>query len=227
MKPMFCLIAALASISVKAEQAIYAFTADINELQVYNPSVSESFINVESYSPGGLVVGQTLYGGFTYDTNWEEIAELEPNGYSASYRTYHYMWLFNQLGFSYENGLSIKTDNLAAVAVNSQNRVSLYLGSTDKTPSAIHSINLSFVDLSGTAFTGLDLPRSIKLEDYTAGSLGYFKYDIETGNELGVYTRITSLQVIPVPEMPIWALMLGGLCVARLAIFGRRRTINI
>ncbi|HEY6527596.1 MAG TPA: hypothetical protein VIZ65_02795 [Cellvibrionaceae bacterium] len=132
--------------------------------------------------------------------------------------------------FAYDNSESLKIDNSANLYLSlspSGNVSSLRLVTTEEMSSVIRETGLEFVNQAASAYTKLALPSSLKLEDYTISTVGYRLWNIATGDQLGVHANITSLQALPVPEMPIWVLMLGGLFAARLAIFGRRRTSNI
>jgi hypothetical protein len=234
MKLVMGLLAALATTNVAAQQAIYAFTTEIERITVFDDATN-TFSEVQNYSPGGLSVGQTLYGGFTYNTDWKLIPAADPSGSpyaSAFFRTDQYVWIGNDTGFFYQNGSALITDNQAAVIPGSPLsglpfRTDLGFFAVEETPTTTYHIIATFFNQSGGTISGLKLPSVINLDNIDGGRLGFFRTNPLTGNQLGVYTTFTSLNVIPVPEMPIWALMLGGLFVTRLAKFGWRRTITI
>ncbi|RZA07335.1 MAG: hypothetical protein EOO68_03600 [Moraxellaceae bacterium] len=234
MKLVMGLLAALATTNVAAQQAIYAFTTEIERITVFGDT-SNTFSDVQNYSPGGLAIGQTLYGGFTYNTDWKLIPDADPSGSpyaSVFFRTDQYVWIGNDTGFFYQNGSALNTDNQAAVSPGSPLsglpfRTDLSFFAVEETPTTTYHVIATFFNQSGGTITGLKLPSVINLDNIDGGKMGFFRTNTITGNQLGVYTNITSLNVIPVPEMPIWALMLCGLFLTRLTIFRRRCKINV
>jgi hypothetical protein len=205
MKLVVGLLTAMASANIYAEQQAYSFAADISAINLYD-AASQTTSDIQSYSPDGFSVGQTLFGRFIYDNEYDKNPDPNfPPGYLIL-QSNHTVSIENKSGFSFA---SSNVNSYATFTLD--DTPSVTFATHDPGGSFIDETNIVFSPKDPTDFLAFDLPNRPSLDEYSSIKFAYYRTDVVTTDAVRVYANFTSLIAAPVPEVPAWALMMSGL----------------
>lgn len=212
MKHVLFALAALASLPASAEIVTYEYTGIVNHLREYNGNIEHSRGVVSSaVIDGGLRIGDTFRGVFSYDTTNYQVLPWAGTGVGvsqpvdaadASFTVTHSGTTVNATRFG-----AVDVIDVAPGAGSDR----LQIGPTVSWfPNA--SVGFYFEDATATLLSGATIPGTLNLADwYSATAKVTWNGD---GKSLLVDGMLTSLtKVSPVPEPSTWALLFAGLAI--------------
>lgn len=216
----FVAAALILSLPASAEIVTFDYTGVISNISENSVATGVGRIVASSNAlPGGVRVGQTFFGQFSYDT---AIAGSPGTPVSRWYAGSANVWqpastiTLNHSGFTVA-GAASQSSVLLRNDSNGRDNLILYATYPDG------PLQFGFYDGTGTAFSSLSLPLDLNVDAFDK-SQAYFTWsntplgtNVFAGGLLTSITRIT-----PVPEPDSWAMLLAGVAIVGAGALRRR-----